>query len=287
LFVALEGIDGAGKTTTARTAAAVLRSEGHAAVALDRASLAGVSGYVAGHMARLRELIWGERPDAPYLELGDEHWVLLQAAWYSALSWCVVTPLLEAGNAVIADTWGQKFLAKLQLRPPGVIDVAWARAVFTAFREPDLIVHVRADPGNAAARKQGVSGSETGSGDGAPQLSQASFEAYQRQVRQVLDGFARQGGWVDLDVAALSPGEAGKALADLIRHRLEATPCLAVPAGGRAWHDLQHREGVLLRGVPSPGSPAAGSQVHPPARSHLYRPGAAGERGTGPGGVRD
>jgi hypothetical protein len=87
LFVALEGIDGGGKSTTARTAADLLREEGYAAVAPDRASLPGASGYAAGHLDGLRALIWGEPPDAPFLELGDEHWVLLQAAWSSPGAW--------------------------------------------------------------------------------------------------------------------------------------------------------------------------------------------------------
>jgi hypothetical protein len=133
----------------------------------------------------------------------------------------VVTPLVQAGNVVIADTWGYKFLAKLRLRPPGVIGFDWARGIFAALRQPDLIVHLRADPRRAAARKPSVSGSETGGGgSGAPQLSRASFEAYQRRLDQVLEGLAGQGGWVNLDVSALSPGEAGTALADIIRHRL-------------------------------------------------------------------
>lgn len=108
LLVALEGIDGAGKTTTARAAAKALIAGGHAAVAADRAGLAGPA-YASAHMAPLRELIWDAPPDAPYLELGDEHWVLLQAAWYSSFTRCAVNPLLDAGNIVVADTWGSKF----------------------------------------------------------------------------------------------------------------------------------------------------------------------------------
>ena len=75
LLVALEGIDGGG-TTAARTAAGLLRAEGYAAVAADRAAMAGSPGYAARHMAGLRTLIWDEPPDAPDLELGDEHWAL-------------------------------------------------------------------------------------------------------------------------------------------------------------------------------------------------------------------
>lgn len=233
LFVALEGIDGGGKTTTAKRAADVLRAEGYAAVAPGRSSAAGVSGYVAGHMAGLRALIWDEPPVAPFLELGDEHWVLLQAAWYSCFARCVVVPLLQAGNVVIADTWGQKFLAKLMLRPPGAVDTDWAREIFTAFPQPDVTVHLRADPKRAAARKRAVSGSETGGGGDTARVSRGSFEAYQRRMDEVLESFAGRGGWVELDVSALNPGEAGIALADLIRHHLGGSAVSVRAGGGR------------------------------------------------------
>jgi thymidylate kinase len=220
LLVALEGIDGAGKTTAAKTAAEMLRADGHAAIAADRASMAGVSGYVAGHMAGLRTLIWDEPPDAPYLELGDEHWVLLQAAWYSCFARCIVAPLLAAGNVVIADTWGYKFLAKLRLRPPEVMAARWAPGIFATLRRPDLVVHLRADPARAAVRKLVLSGSETGSGDGRAQPSNADFEVYQRRLDEVLERFARDDGWVSLDVSARSVPEIGAALADVIRDHL-------------------------------------------------------------------
>jgi thymidylate kinase len=229
LFVALEGIDGGGKTTTAKIAAGVLCEAGYAAIAPDRASTIGASGYVARHMAGLRALIWDEPPDAPFLDLGDQHWVLLQAAWYSCFARCVVFPLLQSGSVVIADTWGQKFLAKLALRPPGVVDVDWARGLFAMVVRPDLTVHLRADPGRAAIRKRVLSGSETGDGTA---LTRASFAAYQHRVDEVLASFAGRDGWVDLDVSALSPGQAGEALADLIRHHLDGRAASG-RAGGR------------------------------------------------------
>jgi thymidylate kinase len=233
LLVALEGIDGGGKTTAARTAAGMLRAEGYAAVAADRAGMAGPSAYAAGHMAGLRTLIWDEPPDAPYLELGDEHWVLLQAAWYCSFARCVVAPLLAAGHVVIADTWGYKFLAKLQLRPPAMIRADWALGIFDALAQPGLIVHLRADPARAAARKTVLSGSETGHGDGVPP-SGAAFEAYQRRLGQVLERFARERGWASLDVSALTVTETGAALAGVIRDHLDGRAAPAAADTGMA-----------------------------------------------------
>jgi thymidylate kinase len=214
-FIAIEGIDGAGKTTAARVAAEALRSRGRPAVAVARGDAGGCSAYVATHMAALQNLIWGEPPDAPYLDLGDEHWVHLQAAWYSAFARCVVLPAVAEGFIVLADTWGYKFLAKLAMRPPERVsfDAAWA--MFEAILRPDVVVHLHADPAVAAARKPAFSGSETGNREGVPELSAGAFAAYQRDLAEVLESFAGKGGWACVDTSSLGAAEAGSAVADI------------------------------------------------------------------------
>ncbi len=231
LFLALEGIDGAGKTTAAQAAAALLCRQGRPAVALGRGAGGRVSPYVAGHMAGLRELIWGEPPGAPYLELGDEHWVLLQAAWYSAAARCVVAPAVAAGYVVLADTWGYKFLAKLRLRPAGAVSFERAQGVFSAITQPDVVVHLRADPVVAAARKPVFSGSETGNREGDPDLSVCAFTVYQQRLAGVLESFACRSGWVSLDASSLGREETGAAVAG-IAERYLARLVTAVPVAG-------------------------------------------------------
>src|SRR5579875_1432549 len=179
LFVALEGIDGAGKTSAAGLAAEELRRRGRPAIVVSRQTVGRYSAYVSAHMDALSELIWGEPPDAPYLDLGDEHWVHLQAAWYSAFARCGVAPALAEGMIVLTDTWGYKFLAKLALRPPGKVSFDRAWDVFTGIAQPDVVVHLRADPVVAAARKGKFSASETGNREGVPDLSAQAFTSYQ------------------------------------------------------------------------------------------------------------
>lgn len=219
LFVALEGIDGAGKSTAARTAAEILRSRGRQAVAVARGEAARCSPYAAGHMATLRELIWGEPPDAPYLDLGDEHWIHLQAAWYAAFARCVVEPAVAEGRIVLADTWGYKFLAKLALRPPERVrfDAAWG--LFEAIMRPDVVVHLHAHPAVAAGRKSAFSGSETGNREGAPELSAVAFTDYQQGLAEVLESFAARDGWVCVDTASLGIPEVGAVVAGVAERR--------------------------------------------------------------------
>jgi thymidylate kinase len=231
LFLAVEGIDGAGKTTAVRVAAEILRRRGRRAVAIARDEVSWRSPYEAGHMRALRDLIWGEPPDAPYLDLGDEHWVCLQAAWYAASARCAVAPAVAEGAIMLADTWGYKFLAKLALRPPGRVsfDAAWN--LFHSIPRPAIIVHLHADPAVAAARKTAFTGSETGNRGGTAELSAAAFTGYQLSLAVVLESFASTGGWTRVDASSLSAQEAGTAVADIAEKHLGAEAGAPVSRG--------------------------------------------------------
>ncbi|MGH8905661.1 MAG: dTMP kinase [Egibacteraceae bacterium] len=233
-FVCLEGIDGAGKTTAIAVAGEILRRRGSSVAFFDKKDAGFSSPYVERHMAALREIIWGHPPDDPYLELGDFHWVHLQAAWYSALAKCKVTPLLQAGNLVLTDTWAWKFLAKLRLREG--VDFDRARAAFSGLIRPDLVILLRIDPRVAAARKTMFAASEAGNHEGAVELSAQAFTAYQQRLSAVLDEFARREGWVSLDVSQSSVEQVGHAVADRVAHHIATGR--ALQARGQAALDM-------------------------------------------------
>lgn len=218
LFVCLEGIDGAGKTTAVRHVVEALGSRGIPAVVFDKKITQFGSDYVRRHASELRALIWGHPADDPYLELGDMHWVYLQAAWYSAAAHCAVRPLLEAGQVVVTDTWTYKFLAKLAMRPH--VDLGAAAAVFDGLPQPDLVVRLDLDPVAAADRKAAFGISEAGNHEGDVALTREAFVGYQRRLAEVLDAWTLQHGWMPLVVSGMSPRDVGEAVAELAIARL-------------------------------------------------------------------
>lgn len=227
IFVCLEGIDGSGKTTAIATAGRLLHEEGFPVVSFDKKEVDFDSSYVRGHMTALRKIIWGHPPDDPYLELGDMHWVYLQAAWYSAVATCKVVPLLNSGHLVLTDTWTYKFLAKLKMRP--TVDFDHARSAFAQLPRPDLVIRLDIDPAVAAVRKHTFSISESGNHEGSVELSAKAFTDYQRRLSTVLEEFAAQEGWASLEVSDLSIAQVGHAVADIVgRHvRTTADACVS------------------------------------------------------------
>lgn len=218
VFVCLEGIDGAGKTTAVATAGELLRQQGLPVAYFDKKDVDLGSSYAERHMTALRRLIWGHPPDDPYLELGDFHWVHLQAAWYSAVATCKVIPLLRSGHIVMTDTWTHKFLAKLSMRPG--VDFGAAQSAFSRLPRPDLVIRLVIDPAVAASRKQRFTRSDSGNREGPVELSASTFADYQSRVSKVLEDFALQWGWESLDVTALSAVQVGEAVAASVTRRL-------------------------------------------------------------------
>jgi thymidylate kinase len=223
-FLALEGIDGAGKTTAVAGVAALLRERGEHVAVLEKHSLEFGSPYVAGMVGRVRDLIWGRSPADRYLELGDYFWVHLQAAWYEAVAHTVVRPRLEAGHTVVTDTWTSKFVAKLAMRPD--IDLGRVHGAFAGLPVPDLVVRLDLAAHTAASRRSVFSASEAGNHEGDVDRSAAAFVEYQTRLAVVLDGFGEAGGWSVLDVNGLGKAATAAALLGLI-------DALAPPGGPR------------------------------------------------------
>jgi len=221
-FVCLEGIDGAGKTTAAAVVHDFLRRRQARVALLDKHGVAFPSAYVDEHMKRLHDLIWGHPGDDPYLLMGDWHWIHLQAAWYEAVSHCVVAPLLKSGTLVVTDTWTHKFLAKLALRP---LDVDRARSLFDGVVKPDLVIRFDIDPVTAARRKGTFGISESGNHEGDVDLTGAGFVDYQRRVGQVLTQLGDAPSWVALDVNGLTVPQTAAAVVEIITDRFpESVP---------------------------------------------------------------
>lgn len=204
VFVALEGGDGAGKSTLAAQvadmdyASAVDRlSRGDATrglVWVSRRQVSRTSDYAARVMEQLAITLWGSGDDPV---LSDGFWAATQAAFFTAHSETVISPLLEAGFDVLVDGWLGKFTAQLL----GQSYTAEALAVvFERVCMPDTCVLLEIDPETAWSRGRDFRPSELGMHTGAADLGRESFLDYQRRTAVTLRRFAAERGWQRLQV---------------------------------------------------------------------------------------
>jgi dTMP kinase len=199
-FIAFEGNDGSGKSTTAKLVADRLRDEGHDIFFLDKNCPTFQSGYAAYHMGKIREILWDYDNDAPLEVLGDRHWIDLIAAWFHGLENCVVMPQLERGRTVIADGWVAKYLARFLLKDRETAECA--NAVFSNVMVPDAVIFLDVEPQIAFDRKTSTKRSERGELERASKTSN-TFVDYQNSVREKLLSIADDS-WTYIETSFLN-----------------------------------------------------------------------------------
>jgi dTMP kinase len=164
LFVTLEGIDRAGKTTQARLLGGAL---GDRAVAVREPG-----GTAVGE--RVRELL-----KDPAVEIDARTEALLFAAARAELVAAVIRPALERGKVVISDRFLDSSLAyQGAARGLGVEEVERINRFATGGLAPDLTLLLDVDPAAAAARAGETDRFEE---EGAA-LQQRVYDAYEQLV---------------------------------------------------------------------------------------------------------
>ncbi|MFD4673349.1 dTMP kinase [Lentzea sp. NPDC058450] len=218
MFIALEGIDGAGKSITAAAVAARLRQRGEAVRLVRHNAAAPDDPFVAEYLGGLRAL-QEMSLRGPYFRLGDPHWVLIRASYYALVDRCVITPALERGQVVVADGWFHKFVARVAaagVREKGDFDrPEQILPLFAPVRLPDRVFLLDTPVATAAARRMAtVNPGELGpqnAGTGSPEQA---FVRYQSDVRGHL--LAMAGRWRVVRTAGRDvSGVAAEVCADL------------------------------------------------------------------------
>lgn len=215
-FIAFEGNDGSGKSTTAKLVADQLRAEGRDIFFLDKNCPTFHTGYAAYHMGKIREILWDYDDNAPLEILGDKHWIDLIAAWFHGVENCVVLPCLERGQSVIADGWIAKYLARFLLKDRKIAECA--TAVFSQVMTPDAVIFLDVQPQIAFERKKSTKRSERGELDGASD-GQGSFIDYQSSVRNKLRSL-EDDSWAYIDTSTLNVEGASRSAVEVARQIL-------------------------------------------------------------------
>jgi len=221
-LICFEGLDGAGKTTIAKSTTKNLISRGIEAQLVKRKDPNCPSEDMTKHMLLLKELIWEYR-DLPLQKLGDYHALYNMASWFSAIDSCKIKPLLNSGITVVVDNWYYKFLARFIRK--NTISAEHLKQCFSHLTIPDLIIYLDVNPEVAAERKNNFNKGETGFFDDFGEPSRDNFIIYQKLVKNNLNELAQQNDWFTISVDSKTPEQ----VAIFILERIEQLYYISSP----------------------------------------------------------
>lgn len=214
-FLAFEGMDGAGKTSTSEATATALLDLGYDVLYVNKKNVHFENGYVRAHMAALRNLIWYYDQDAPLPLLGDLHWLHLMSSWFYTLDEGLIRPNLSKGRVVIADSWCYKFLARFMLKGP--LRAKQALEALSHLSKPDMTVFLEVEPEEAARRKAELTMAECGNMDGYSGLSHENFISYQSRIQTALRTLASRNAWFTINTTSLPADQVAKGAVEAFR----------------------------------------------------------------------
>ena len=197
MFVAFEGIDGAGKSTVSQRLGELLVSANIETRYINKKNVSAPNEYLQSHVDRIRTLIWGYPHSAPIEKLGDSHWLHLMSSWFYLVDELTIRPTLSKGGVVIIEGWTAKFIARFALKSKKRLKQA--SESMSELVEPDLTFYLRTKPSKAAERKGKFTPSECGALDSSVPVDSTSFVEYQTRITGILDEFACTNDWNKID----------------------------------------------------------------------------------------
>ncbi|SRR6266568_124088 len=210
MIVAFEGIDGAGKTTTAPLVAEALRLRGHSATSTTKRESIIEDPFAREQVEALAARLWGVPHDSRMNSVGTLHWVYLNAAFFTATHFALCEQLGQS-EIVVMDNWINKFAARIIAA--GELPYERVLEFLKTIPQPDIVVMLDVEPARAVSRKSaGASDAERGSLHG----GRPDFAAYQGVVRNNLLSMAHRFGWVIVSPGAKSAAEVAEEVADIV-----------------------------------------------------------------------
>jgi thymidylate kinase len=188
-FIAIEGVDGSGKSTVARLVAERL---GESAVFAFYKQIATSNVEVENAMRQLAAMLW-PRDQTHLTQLPSRYRVILHAAWASILSECVVAPALATGHNLLLDGWCYKIMARFLVDG---YEREYLKTLFSHLVEPDQVIVL--DPDVESVWERGHQNGrrftpvEMGLYQGYAELNKDTFISYQSRSRDALLSFAQE-----------------------------------------------------------------------------------------------
>lgn len=201
MFVAIEGIDGAGKTTCAEALKDLLRDRGYQSYFFRKRGFLVPDSYAGSMISDLNNILWEKGSAEDRASVPNGTWFGLLSAWFRLVDQEIIKPRRD--EIVISDSWVGKIVARFSLKSD--ISPASLSELRGAVSRPDITIFLNADPTVAADRKNGFGQAESGTLDGYGPPCRDSFIAYQTAVAAAYGELLRDPHCVVIDCGERSP----------------------------------------------------------------------------------
>jgi thymidylate kinase len=194
MLIAIEGIDGAGKTHIARKLAHNLRDGGYLARYLNKSDIEFGDAFTDSRLRLLKEIIWPEQGEPKIDLLGTHFYLFLLASWFSAVGQLLRREPRSGNLITVMDGSQFRVVAKAHCRAK--IDRAQLLDYFDRAAEPDLVVLLEIEPHVSWHRRTVFKETEMGRWDGYRGDPRDAYCAYQTKIQNVLQEMACERGWL-------------------------------------------------------------------------------------------
>lgn len=193
VFVALEGIDGVGKSTIAKK----ISEEYDDWIFISKKSICNTDSFVRLEMETIAGLMWKNDFGKNDHQIWEKYYIFLQATWYSLLFKYVIEPELKNGKNIIIDGWFYKFLAKIK---SSNAKADLIESLFHDIGGPNHVILLDEQPLNAYKKKKVISAYEFGTHHGYKVNSVDSFTSFQGMIKDNLMDLSRELKWEIINV---------------------------------------------------------------------------------------
>ncbi len=191
--MALEGIDGVGKSTIAKR----ISEEYKDWFFVSRKSICQTNPLVQLEMETIASLMWKKDMGMHDHQICEKYYIFLHATWYTLLYKYVIEPELINGKNVIVDGWFYKFLAKIT---NGNSKEDLLESLFHYIGTPDQVILLDEKPINAYQKKKVISAYEFGTHQGYTVNSVNSFISFQGGIKTNLMELSKRYEWETINV---------------------------------------------------------------------------------------
>ncbi|WP_298966701.1 hypothetical protein [uncultured Roseibium sp.] len=193
MLIAIEGIDGAGKTTVSDRLVSTLKQLGTPARACRKNDISFNNTFADSRLGHLRETIWPSEGEPDEDLLGTHFYLYLLAAWFSATSTRLAPFAGNDKEMVVIDGSHYRVMAKAHQRAG--LPMEFLYRLFDHVVKPDLVILLDLDPAIAWRRRSVFRETEIGRWDGFDGPPETAFCRYQSRIRYLLCQFAEENDW--------------------------------------------------------------------------------------------